>query len=245
MERIGIKLRVVRQRWGLTLREVKQRSLDLSKSWGEPSYHISASWLARVERGKHELTVPKLISLATIYQEPAEELLRQCHPERAISSSGESIAGPNTTLLISRGPLNERAQYLLPDSFVSETPPIDTKLLPPERNALSSPYRRAIIGTRDASLSPMLRPGSIVTVDTRLKAIVPRKKWGAVEFDRPIYLLFTHKGYICCWCELDTDGLHLTLLSHMLSNIPNDTLKYKEQVEVIGRVIAVAMRLVP
>lgn len=132
MERIGTKLRVVRQRWGLTLREVKQRSLDLSKSWGEPSYHISVSWLARVERGKHDLTIPKLISLATIYQEPAEELLRQCHPEHAKSYSGESIAGPNTTLLISRGPLNDRAEYLLPDGFVSEIPPNDTKLLPPE-----------------------------------------------------------------------------------------------------------------
>jgi hypothetical protein len=191
------------------------------------------------------LTVPKLISLATIYQEPPEELLRHCHPEDATNSSADSIAGPNATLLISKGPLNDRAEYLLPDSFVSEPPPNDTKLLPPERGGLASPYRRAIIGTRDGSLSPMLRAGAIVTVDTRLKAIVPRKKWGAIEFDRPIYLLLTHKGYVCCWCELDNNALYLTLLSHMLSNVPNDTLRYKEKVEVIGRVVAVAMRLLP
>ena len=244
MERMGVKLRIIRHKWGLTLREVKERSLHLSRSWGEPSYHISASWLARVEGGKHELTIPKLISLATIYQEPAEELLRQCHPDSAVPIYGEGIAGPNTTLLISRGPLNDRAEDLLPCSFVSDTPPDDTKLLAPEHNVFASYYRRAIIGTRDASLSPMLRPGSIVTVDTRLRAIVPRNKWGATEFERPIYLLLTHSGYICSWCELDKAGMYLSLLSHMLSHVPNDTLRYREKVEVIGRVVAVAMRLV-
>src|ERR1700739_1620775 len=110
MERMGVKLRIIRQKWGLTLREVKERSLHLSRNWGEPSYHISASWLARVEGGKHELTVPKLISLAAIYQEPAEEWLRQCHPNGTVGPPGEEIAGPNTTLLISRGPLNDRAE---------------------------------------------------------------------------------------------------------------------------------------
>jgi hypothetical protein len=245
MERMGVKLRIIRQKWGLTLREVKERSLHLSRNWGEPSYHISASWLARVEGGKHELTIPKLISLATIYQEPAEELLRQCHPDGRVGSSSGEIAGPNTTLLISRGPLNDRAEDLLPHSFVSDTPPDETKLLPPEHNVFASHYRRAIIGTRDASLSPMLRPGSIVTVDTRLRAIVPRNKWGASEFERPIYLLLTHSGYICSWCELDKAGMYLTLLSHMLSNVPNNTLRYREKVEVIGRVVAVAMRLLP
>ena len=245
MERMGVKLRIIRQKWGLTLREVKERSLHLSRNWGEPSYHISASWLARVEGGKHELTIPKLISLATIYQEPAEELLRQCHPDGTVGSSDGEVAGPNTTLLISRGPLNDRAQDLLPDAFVSDAPPDDTKLLPPERNVFASPYRRAIIGTRDASLSPMLRPGSIVTVDTRLRAIVPRNKWGASEFERPIYFLLTHAGYVCCWCELDKAGAYLSLLSHMLSNVPNSTLRYREKVEVIGRVVAIAMRLLP
>ncbi|HEX5235769.1 MAG TPA: helix-turn-helix transcriptional regulator [Silvibacterium sp.] len=240
---MGTKLRLIRHKWGLTLREVKERSLHLSRSWGEPSFHISASWLARVEGGKHELTIPKLISLATIYQEPAEELLRQCHPESGSPAYGEIVAGPNTTLLISKGPLNDHAEDLLPYSFASDPPPDDTKLLPPERNISVSHYRRAIIGIRDAGLSPMLRPGSIVTVDTRLRTIVPRNKWGASEFERPIYLLLTHEGYICSWCELDKPGIYLTLLSHMLSSVPNNTLRFKEKVEVVGRVVAVAMRL--
>src|ERR1700751_5633996 len=110
METMGVKLRIIRQKWGLTLREVKERSLHLSRNWGEPSCHISASWLARVEGGKHELTVPKLISLATTYQEPAEELLRQCQPDGKIGSSNGEIAGPNTTLLISHGPLSDLAE---------------------------------------------------------------------------------------------------------------------------------------
>jgi len=41
----------------------------LAEEWGSEAYKISASWLAKLEHGKHEMTVPKLITLATIYSE--------------------------------------------------------------------------------------------------------------------------------------------------------------------------------
>jgi hypothetical protein len=59
VERIGAKLHAVRQKWGLTLREVEDRSVRLAEEWGNPSFRISASWLARIERDDRDLSASK------------------------------------------------------------------------------------------------------------------------------------------------------------------------------------------
>jgi transcriptional regulator with XRE-family HTH domain len=238
---IGIKLRSVRRQWGLSLREVEERSARLAQEWGDQSCQISASWLARVERGRHELTIPKLISLATIYNQPAEDLLRQCRPTEAGPPQNHQLPGPNKTLLLDNGPLDEQARYLLPDSFNLDSPPEETTLLPAEGAALPSPYRRAIIGRRDRTLDPMIRAGSILKIDTQKRAIASRKEW-TNEFDRPIYFLLTHAGYMCGWCELDKDSTWLTLITHPLSHASSQRWRYRKEVEVIGRVVAGVVR---
>jgi hypothetical protein len=43
---------------GAVFREVKEKSEGLAKAWGSRSYEISSSWLARLERGTDEMTVP-------------------------------------------------------------------------------------------------------------------------------------------------------------------------------------------
>jgi hypothetical protein len=42
MQGIGIKLRTVRRQWGLSLREVEERSVRLAQEWGDQSCQISA-----------------------------------------------------------------------------------------------------------------------------------------------------------------------------------------------------------
>src|ERR1700727_1123784 len=77
---IGSRLRAIRQQWQLSLREVEERSLRFAQERGSQSYQISASWLDRLEREEHELTVNKLIALASIYNLPTDQLLRSMHP---------------------------------------------------------------------------------------------------------------------------------------------------------------------
>jgi Helix-turn-helix domain len=67
---IGARLRAIRQQWRLSLLEVEQRSRRIAREHGELSYRVSASWLARLKSGEHELTVNKLIALAEIYGTP-------------------------------------------------------------------------------------------------------------------------------------------------------------------------------
>jgi transcriptional regulator with XRE-family HTH domain len=65
VDSIGVKLRTIRQQLQFSLREVEERSLRFAQEQGDQSYQVSASWLARLEREDHELTVNKLIALAT------------------------------------------------------------------------------------------------------------------------------------------------------------------------------------
>jgi transcriptional regulator with XRE-family HTH domain len=242
MVNIGEKLRAIRELWGLSLREVNEQSTKLATDWGSKSYHISGSFLGRLERGKHEMTVPKLITLSTIYSQPPELLLREFQPAMANPGSGIAphLPGPNTTQLVNGGVLEVQARQLIPDDFTSVPVPEETTLLPPEEGLTSSSYRRVIIGRRDRTLAPMIPPGSVVKIDIQKKAILPRKDW-TNEYDRPIYLLLTRDGYVCGWCDLNDSGI-LTIVTHSLSGVPFKHWKKKE-VDVIGRAVAVALRL--
>jgi transcriptional regulator with XRE-family HTH domain len=210
MKRIGDMLRAVRQQRKLTLREVAERSRIFAQERGDDSYRISSSWLGRLEREQHELTLNKLIVLAEIYNVKPEELLGSGYP----------------------------------DSLGIDQPPDETSLVSPESGPSSMPYRWAFIGKRDRTLEPLIPAGSVVQIDTRRREIPPHKEW-AHPLQRPLYFLKTRDAYFCGWCELDPLGELLTLVPHPLSPVSNRTWKYPEDVEIMGRIIAVTTRFTP
>ena len=238
----GPVLRTIRQQWRLSLREVEERSLRFARELGNQSYQISASWLARLEREEHELTVNKLIVLAGIYNLPPEELLSSMYPVDTRPVLLRQLSSPNATMLLTEGPLQEQARYLLPDALLADKPADETTLLAAENGLLSPPYRRGIVGKRDLTLNPMIPPGSIVLIDTQKRAISSRREWRN-EFQRPIYFLMTREGYVCGWCELDRASEWLTLIPHPLSPAPSRRWRYRTEIENLGRVVLVAIRL--
>ena len=242
MAGIGSRLRSIRQQWQLSLREVEERSLRFAQERGNQSYQVSASWLDRLEREEHELTVNKLIALADIYNLATDELLRDMYPQALQTALLRPLSSPNATMLLTGGALEEQAKYLLPDKPGAEQTPDETTLLTPQAGQLLTPYRRGIIGKRDLTLDPMIPSGSIVHIDTRKRAISPRKDW-THEFQRPIYFLINRESYVCGWCELDKSTDWLTLIPHPLSPASSKRWKYKSEIECIGRVMVVAIRL--
>jgi len=237
---IGLLLRAVRRQWRLSLREVEERSLRFAQESGNQSYQISASWLHRLEREEHELTVNKLIVLAGIYNLAPEELLRSMYPVDTRPVLLRQVSSPNATMLLTEGPLQEQARYLLPDAPLPDQPPDETTLLASE-DGLPPPYRRGIIGKRDLTLDPMIPAGSIVLIDTQKRAISSRRDWRN-EFQRPIYFLMTGEGYVCGWCELNKASEWLTLIPHPLSSVSSRRWRYRKEIENIGRVAVVAIR---
>jgi transcriptional regulator with XRE-family HTH domain len=239
---IGLQLRSIRQQSQLSLREVEERSLRFAQERGNRSYRVSASWLNRLEREEHELTVSKIIVLADIYNLPIEQLLRSIYPGDAQPMSLRQLSSPNATMLLSDGPLGEQAKYLLPDALGVEQPPDETTLLAAENNSSLVPYIRAIIGKHDRTLDPMIPAGSIVQIDTQKRAISSSRDW-THEFQRPIYFLTTRDAYVCGWCELDRKSDWLTLIPHPLSPASSRRWRYRKEIETIGRVTFVAIRL--
>jgi transcriptional regulator with XRE-family HTH domain len=221
VESIGVRLRAIRLQRQLSLREVEERSLRFAQKQGNQSYQVSASWLTRLEREEHQLAVNKLIALADIYSVPPEQLLRSM-------DSG----GPQPMLL---------SQFSGPNATTDHDPD-DTTLFSTETGSFPVRYSRGIIGKHDRILEPMIPAGSIVLIDTRRRAISLGKNW-KYEFQRPIYFLMTRESYVCGWCELDRDSDWLTLVPHTRSPAFSQRWRYRKEIENIGRVVFVAIRL--
>ena len=93
------------------------------------------------------------------------------------------------------------------------------------------------IGTEDRSLYPLIRPGAIVVIDDR-DTKIQTKGWKD-DFDRPIYFLQLRDGYACGWCQVN--GGKLSVIPYSSSKDPIRYYDYPQDVDVIGRVIGVAM----
>jgi hypothetical protein len=119
--------------------------------------------------------------------------------------------------------------------------PDATTLLPKNNELSPTTYLWAIIGRLDLTLDPMIPPGSIVQIDTRMTDISMKKDW-THEFQRPIYFVRTREEYAFGWCELDGNSEWLTLIPHPLSLVSSRRWKYREEVENFGRVVAVVVR---
>jgi hypothetical protein len=152
------------------------------------------------------------------------------------------LSSPNTSMLLTGASRNSQARRSSPTTPFPDRSPNETTLLPTENAPSRTPYRCGIIGKLDLTLDPMIPAGSIVQIDTRKREISPKKDLPH-EFQRPIYFLKTQHGYVCGWCELDVDSQWLTLIPHPLSAASSRRLKYPTEVENLGRVMSVVIRL--
>jgi transcriptional regulator with XRE-family HTH domain len=240
--RISSILRAVRLERGLSLREVEERCLSLARKNGHDSYRISAVWLSRMETHQRDMTIKKLIVLAKIYDLSPEQLLRSICPADYQRDPLRELSSPNATTLLTAGPLEEQAEYLLAASLNLPQVPDETMLLPSKTGGSTGRYRQGILGKCDHALDPMIPAGSVIQIDAQDRAMPLRRNW-ANEFQRPIHFLMTRECYVCGWCELDKDGDWLTIIPHPLSSASSRRWKYRQEIEIIGRVSFVTSRL--
>ena len=102
-------------------------------------------------------------------------------------------------------------------------------------------HRYGFIGTEDWSMFPLLMPGSLVMIDESRRK--PVNAGWTTEWERPIYFLEHREGYACGWCAIGEGTL--TLVPHPSSQTPPETFAYPNEVDVIGQLVGVAMRLDP
>ena len=244
-------LKDLRSRLGITTRDVAELSQKIADSEGNPEFQISNAWLTQIENSDSVPGIFKLYSLSAIYRLKFTELLRLYGLDLQKLSLHQLAAPlPHTHLTtldvydadqtISFPVRFDRSFDLDNSSLLSRIVELWGEVpiaLIQHLDVRHSQY--GYVGLQDFTLYPLLRPGSFVQIDSRVRKVQPLR-W-RTEFDRPIYFVELRDAYACCWCDLLED--QLLLLPHPLSPCSVRKFKYGVDAEIVGQVTAVAMRL--
>jgi transcriptional regulator with XRE-family HTH domain len=247
----GDHLRRFRVRLGITTRDVESLSQKIAEEEMNTEFQISNAWLTQLENSDSVPSIFKLYSLAAIYHIKFTDLLLYFGVDlQKVVSHQLSAPLPNThltTLEVSDAEKTVSFPMRFDRSFDLDNTNLLSRMIEiwgevPIALLQHLDLRHSLygyVGLKDLTLYPLLRPGSFVQIDQRVRKIQPLR-W-RTEFDRPVYFVELRDGYACSWCELQ-EG-HLLLLPHPLSPCSVRRLDYGREAEIIGQVTAVAMRL--
>ena len=240
----GLRLRQARERLGLTYREVERASFAIAVKRGRPDFILHISRLADIENRNVVPSLHKLYSLATIYHLDATHISGWYEVPFPDSFQDGKAFPPQLTHLGETSVASAEIEDLQGNSEMNCTGflghiPFALGGFPSTDPAKLNRFRYGYIGLSDRRMAPILRPGSMVLVDTSQRH-VDDVNWSS-EYDRPIYFVELRDGYACSWCELQED--RLLLIPHPLSPCHVRSLQYDVEAEIVGQVTAVAMRI--
>jgi transcriptional regulator with XRE-family HTH domain len=250
--RPGDHLRDIRNRLGITTREVELHSRKIAQESANEEYYISNAWLTQLENRNSLPSIFKLFSLSVIYRVKFTDLLAVFGISLADSTRYQLSTPLDNTHLAEIEALEADKTVKFPVRFDRGFSLERTNLLSrmvevwdevPMSLLRKLDVRRCqygFIGMEDCSMYPLLRPGAFVQIDGR-KNRPQASEWHS-EFDRPIYFVELRDSYACSWAELSAS--HLTLVPHPLSRSHIRQYAYPQEAEIIGQVTGVAMRLV-
>jgi transcriptional regulator with XRE-family HTH domain len=250
MESAGEKLKRIRQRLKLTYREVEVASEIVAERRGNEEYVVALSRLSDIENKGTIPSIFRVYSLCAIYRVDPAEMLSWFGIDLAnLPGDTDVIKQPVTHEIAVR--VDNSASIQVPFAL---DPGIDLTrtvflsraiqrwgklpLLLLQNTDLRS-YRYGWIGTDDWSMYPLIPPSSLVVIDESRDQI-SGSGW-ASEFERPIYFLEHRDGYACGWC-VERQG-RLIVQFHPSSGREAESFDAATEVDVIGRVTAVAMSL--
>jgi len=251
--RPGEQLRELRNRLGVTTREVEEFSRTIAEDRQNEEFYISNAWLTQLENKNSIPSIYKLYSLSVIYRTKFNDLLNVFGIDLNATSRYQLALPLQNTHLTAFEPPDPEKSITFPvrfdKSFNLETTSLISRMVEvwgeiPIALIQKLDVRHCqygYVGTDDYTMYPLLRPGSFVQIDshsTRMQA----SEWRA-EFDRPIFFVELRDGYACSWCEVR--GSQLTLVPHPLSGCSIRQFAFPSDAEIVGQVTGVAMRLVP
>ncbi|MGC2184925.1 MAG: helix-turn-helix transcriptional regulator [Terriglobales bacterium] len=245
----GLNLRGLRERLGLTMREVESASARIAERHGNDEFGVSPSRLSDIETKGLVPSIFRLYSLTIVYRCDLREILAWYGIDLSLSAADLQLNLP---------PKSHFEETLKGSSKVA----IPTRLDPsfdPRRSANLSriveqwgsvplgylaqlsqdKYMYGYVGSEDFTMYPLLPPGTFLQVDEARNKI-EQALWRS-ELERPIYFVETREGYTCCWCSLKDE--QIVLHSHPLSPVPVRVLRHPREAEVIGQVVGIALKL--
>jgi len=250
--RSGDKLRRLRNSLGITTRKVEELSRRLAEQEENEEYYVSNAWLTQIENQNSIPSIYKLFSLSLIYRISFSDLLLIFNLDLSKAGKLSSFARPPRTHLTNVQVHDSDRSITFPVRFDPGFSLDRTNLLSrmveiwgevPIALIQQLDFRHSLygfIGMEDYTMYPLLQPGSFVQVDERRNRL--EKSSSRTEFDRPIYFVELRDGYACSWCEMS--GGRLSLIPHPLSPAEIRQFDFPKEAEIVGRVTAVAMRIV-
>ena len=245
----GQNLRILREKLGLTMRDIETASERIARKRSNEEYLIPISRLSDFETKGVIPSIYRMYSLAVIYRRDLRELLLWYGVDLDVAVSDLEISAPPKSHL-SHALANTRTVQMP----VRMDPSFDPRktlnfgrmveqwgtvpLFYLEQFAKVN-FTYGYIGSEDLTMYPILPPGSFIQVDESRDKVL-EGGWRS-EYERPIYFVEARDGHTCCWCTLTRE--EIILQPHPLSPVPPRILRYPQEAEVVGQVVGVAMRL--
>ena len=240
----GERLRALREKLGFTLKDVEVASLRIVERHNNPRYFLPQSRLSHIESKGILPSIYRLEALAGIYRRPISEIL-----DWYGVGHHDAVTKPRKTHLMKdldvqtceiplrMDPLFDEKKTSYIRRMIQEW---GTRSIAALESLPQRPFTYAYVGTEDYTLYPMILPGTFVQVDPR-DTDIETGPWSS-DFERPIYFLETRDSYICGWCAL-ISSKEIQVQPHALSGLPARNYKLPTEVEVVGRVVGIAMKL--
>jgi transcriptional regulator with XRE-family HTH domain len=238
----GSKLKNLRHRCNITVRQVEQASVRIAEAKGDKRFRISNGWLAQLENGISEPSICKLFTLSVIYHTDFRDLARLYNVDIEEIEKYESIANPHATQL--RPEIHDDTQGTMPTSrnllastgLIHQLTTANTPVADERRN-----IQHGYVGLSDYTMYPLIRPGALVEIDVSQNGLQSAASWHN-EFERPIFFIELREGHACGWCELQ--GNQLLIIPHQSSPSTVRRFTYPREAEIVGRVVGYNTRCV-
>lgn len=245
----GLNLRGLRERLGLTMREVESASARIAERHGNEEFGVSPSRLSDIETKGLVPSIFRLYSLAIVYRSDLRELLAWYGIDLSLSAADLQLNLPPKSHI--EETLQGTAKVAIPTRLDPSFDPRRSANLSRMveqwgsvplgylANLSQDKYMYGYVGSEDFTMYPLLPPGTFLQVD-EARSKIEQALWRS-ELERPIYFVETRDGYTCCWCSLKGDDI--VLHSHPLSPVPVRVLRHPREAEVIGQVVGIALKL--
>jgi len=245
----GKSLRTLREKLGLTMRDVDQSSARIAEKYRNDEFAVPPSRLSDIETKGILPNIFRLYSLAVIYRRDLRELMAWygvdlnnipadlglvSPPKSHVSEALAGLAAVQVPVRMDPG-FDERRTTNL-GRMVEQWGLVPLSYLAQFAN---SEFTYGYIGTQDFTMYPILPPGSFIQVDESRNRVA-EGSWRS-EYERPIYFVETREGHTCSWCSMRRE--EIILQPHPLSPVPVRILRHPQEAEVIGQVVGVAMKL--
>ena len=245
----GKSLRTLREKLGLTMRDVEHSSARIAEKYRNEEFSIPPSRLSDIETKAILPSIFRLYTLAIIYRRDFRELMSWYGVDLNNTPADLGLVAPLKSHVSDA--LSGLAAMRVP---VRMDPGFDERrttnlgrmvekwgLVPVAYLAqfADSDFTYGYVGTEDFTMYPILPPGSFIQVDESRSRVV-EGSWRS-EYVRPIYFVETRDGHTCSWCSMRRE--EIILQPHPLSPVPVRILRHPQEAEVLGQVVGVAMKL--